>query len=129
MSREKITARANFCIKKGDDWTQRVYFTDDNGEPEDIDGWTFKMDIRPGYGETAIATLQLASGITVIGPTTDGVIELALTATQTGAVTIPDSDKRIPALEAIYDFQSTDADGKKTTEFEGDFIFEKKVTS
>jgi hypothetical protein len=76
----------NATIDQGATWSVTVTYTDSNGAPINLTGYTAAMQVRQQYNSTdAELTLTSPSGGIVITPLT-GIIVITMTATQTAAL-------------------------------------------
>jgi hypothetical protein len=76
----------NATIDQGATWSVTVTYTDSNGTPINLTGYTAAMQVRQQYSSAdADLTLTSPSGGIVITPLT-GVIVITMTATQTAAL-------------------------------------------
>jgi len=76
----------NATIDQGATWSVTVTYTDSNGAPINLTGYTAAMQVRQNYDSTtADLTLTSPSGGIVITPLT-GVVVITMTAAQTEAL-------------------------------------------
>jgi hypothetical protein len=107
-------AEANIKAYQGDTFSPELTFTDDNDDPLDFTGVTFKMQIRKKDG-TLMQTLSQGVDLTVPAPATGGKISFG---------TIIDIEKGIYE----YDLQGTWTDDSVVTLLGGQFEVIKEVT-
>ncbi len=82
-----LAGKHNFIIEQGQDWTRYVTWSTSGGSPKALSGGTARMTIRPYFGDTGSAYLEITknAGIT-LGDSTNN-ITLTLTDVQTAALT------------------------------------------
>lgn len=82
-----MAGRYKILIDQGSTWSLQLTWLDSDGAPIDLTGYSARMQIRPTL-ESSTVTASLTSpsnGITLGG--TAGTVTLAMTATQTAAIT------------------------------------------
>lgn len=103
-----MTSLAALTIKQGDDLSRTLTITDDDGNALDITGATLTFHLRaPGATVDAITP---APALTLTTPAS-GIATLALTDTQTGALTAGTTYR--------YEVEMTDGTGLISTPVEG----------
>lgn len=110
--------RYNIQVYQGSTWTISPQWKIDNLYV-DVTGYTAKMDVRYSASSTStIIELSSTNGRITVG-TTNGKFTLALTATETAALT---------AGSYVYDLEITAPDGTVTRLLEGGFSVSPEVT-
>ena len=101
----------NFQVVQGDTFTIRVTYTNPNGTPINLTGFTAKMDVRdqPG-GKILCASIASGSGITITG--SQGLLDIEFSPAQTRKFTMP---------SAAYQLKVTSSSGQQTTILRGYF--------
>lgn len=87
----------NTVIDQGATWTVNIVYTDYNGDPVNLTGYTARMQLREKFTSTAVLTLTTSNGGLTLTPLTGG-IAVSATAVQTEA---------IPAGFYLYDLELT----------------------
>lgn len=103
-------------LVQGDDLNFTVALTDDNGDPVNISGDSFKMQIRRADG-SVVKTLTTGGGITITG-----------TNTIYGTVAGTDTDDLDPDYTYNYDIQWTLSGGTVRTIVSGRIKAYKQIT-
>lgn len=97
-----MAARQDFDIDQGADWAVTIAWTDSEGEPVDLDGYTARLHMRPGKRGEAVAELDNGEGQGItLGPE-PGSITLALSAAETA---------ELPPALLDYDLVMTSPEG------------------
>ncbi len=78
-----MAAVQNLQIDQGTTWFITVTVTDENGDVKDLTDYTATAHMRKSYYSTTYTNLNA----TIPVPKTDGVVKLALSSTQSSAVT------------------------------------------
>lgn len=102
-------------IRRGDTYTHLVTEYDVDGNPDDITGSSFLVQMRPDPDSTTVTaqfTIQIVDAAA-------GEWQFGLTATQTNALV---------AGQYYYDVQRTYADGTVHTRFQGDVVVENDIS-
>ena len=114
----------NFTIEQGTTTSFDLQYTDSNGDPLNLTGYSAKLQVRPNYAdltETVYLTLSSSlegDGSGIIITPTSGSIKIHMSATKTDSLTFE---------EAMYDLELYS--GSYTTRLiEGKFKVKKSVT-
>lgn len=114
-----MTGQYDFTIHKGVSWTPQLTWTDDNGTPIDLTGYSASMDIKAAATDsTSILSFSTSGGEIVLG-TSDGTIAITATNAQTSAVT---------ANSGVYDLFLTSSSGVVKKLMQGEVEFVVQVT-
>jgi hypothetical protein len=87
----------NTAIDQGATWTVNIVYTDYNGDPVNLTGYTARMQLREKFTSDAVLTLTTSNGGLTLTPLTGGIAVIA-TAAQTEV---------IPAGFYLYDLELT----------------------
>lgn len=108
----------DIAAEQGSDYATTVTYTDDNGSPVNLAGYTCKMQVRTSFGAaTPVLTLSNGNGMTITAAT--GVIAVAITAAALA---------KVPAGSYKYDLEITSGSGQVTKLLAGDFDVSAEVT-
>lgn len=113
---------------QGSTFERKVYFTDENGDPLDLSGRSFRLQVRVDYddAETIFDLSSPSSGLTV--DAVNGILTITITAAQTAAVDVPaDAPGRPPSARWVYDLEMVNG-SIVTKPLYGAFIFIREVT-
>ncbi len=102
-------------IRRGDTYTHLVTEYDVDGNPDNLTGSSFLVQMRPDPDSTTVT----AQFTTTIVDAAAGEWEFGLTSTQTTALT---------AGQYFYDVQRTYADATVHTRFQGDAVVENDIS-
>lgn len=95
-----------------------ITWTEDDGTPIDMTGYTVKMDIKTGYDGNLILSLDSADdSITVVEAS--GQMTFVITPSQTASFNF---------VRAFFDVVATSPDGFATRVIEGTFLLNKGIT-
>lgn len=108
----------DFELDQGDSILEEVAYTDDNGDPVNLTGFTARMQVRKTAASSyAYLVLTSASGLSI--DTDDGIITIAVS---------PASTALIPAGNYVYDLEVVDSSGYTEKLLAGKFILRGEVT-
>jgi hypothetical protein len=108
----------NIEAEQGSDYATTVTYTDNNGSPINLAGYTARMQIRKFTGSaTPVLTLTNTSGLTITAGT--GVIAVAITAAALA---------QVPAGDYKYDLEVVSGAGSVTKLLGGNFDVTAEVT-
>ncbi len=111
-----IPAPRNLYLTRGDDKFYVLTFTDGNGDPIDITGWTIYFTVKRDLDDTDDEAL-IKKDITAHTDPTNGVTKIHLTSDDTDLIG-----------NFYYDIQVKKSDGIILTVLEGMITFKKDVT-
>lgn len=131
-------AQWSFTLKQGADWSASMTWSDDNGAPINLTGYSMKLTIRAFINSTvALLTLSSANttGSHIVLGGTSGTIALIFAHADTATLTpvglaLPGSlltGARVYAL-GVYDLQFTDPTGQVGYLLEGSVSLDPQVT-
>lgn len=126
--RAALPPPTNLFCWQGSTLERTVYFTDLAGDPLDLTGRSFRLQVRSDYeSETTIFDLTSPSaGLTV--DLSAGSVTITFTAEQTAAVEVPaDAVGRPPSARWVYDLEMTNG-AVVTRPIYGVFTFARRVT-
>jgi phage/plasmid primase-like uncharacterized protein len=102
----------NYKITQGDTFSVELQYVDENDNPVNIQGYTFKLEVRDKpAGKIICATCSIGDGI-VITDEVNGLIDLTISTQKTRKFTIP---------QAAYQLQATTSQGSNVTWMQGWF--------
>ena len=105
-------------------WEEDVLWLDDVDAPEDINGFTAKMDIRRRTSDSSpLISLTDSNGRLVLGGV-EGTIRMKLNATETGLLPTNDFDSPF-----VFDLILTDTGGLKTKILKGKVVNRASATA
>lgn len=108
----------DISAEQGSDYATTVTYTDDNGSPVNLAGYSSRMQVRHFAGSpTPVLTLTNGNGMTITAAT--GVISVAITAAALA---------QIPAGSYKYDLEIVSGAGAVTKLLGGDFDVAAEVT-
>ena len=109
----------DFYIEQGATFTQTLIWTDGDGTPVNLTGYSARMQIRPSVtSETIILSLTSNNGRITLGGAT-GAITLTISAVDSAAL-----DK----FSGVYDLELEAANGFVTRLLEGGIAISREVT-
>jgi hypothetical protein len=79
-----VPGALDITIYQGADWTLPLTWLDDDGDPYDLSGWDFRVQIRDTQNDVLLAELSTGNGKIVVGSTSPN-ITLALPHAETAA--------------------------------------------
>lgn len=117
---------ANFPInvKQGSTWAMSMTFTDSNGNPIDVSGWTFAGQIRAEYDSATI----LAS-MTFAGGSSSNIMVATISAATSASIPVNAStDYHLTPTKYAYDIKATKQDLSEDPILQGTAIITPGVT-
>lgn len=115
----KLVPLENLEILQGADWNIVLELCDGEDNVLDLTGTSYKMQIRRYYDRDVEIELSSDNGRININTPISGSIELVLTNQQTSAFDF---------IDAYYDIEMTDSQGKITRLLEGKIHVNKEIT-
>lgn len=114
----------DFIIEKNADWVRILTYKETlsdgyPGDAIDITDYDFKMTIRDTIGGTALFTLTVGDGITILTPASAGQFKLEIPKEELTGVT-----QRV----GVYDLLLVDDDDNTKRLLQGNIVFSDKVT-
>jgi hypothetical protein len=108
----------DISAEQGTNYLTAITYTDDDGDPVNLTGYTARMQVRRFTGSPIpFITLTSSSGLTITAAS--GVIDMAITAAALSA---------IPAGSYKYDLEIVSGAGVVTKLLGGDFDLQAEVT-
>lgn len=124
MNQNNNKGRYNFVCKQGETFNRTITWTDSEGTPVDLGGFTASMAVATAVGASPV--MQLTSGNSRIVLGDDGEITLNLTAAQTAS--IPASTD-LSGCRYLYDLKLVSGSGVATRLLQGTFTVLPQVTT
>lgn len=105
----------NLEFPRGDTYPFRVPITDDADPPQPIDltSAALAYALMRAPGSTPFVNKSIGSGITVVGPPTDGIVDIVIDPADTEA---------LPAGTYYHEAELTEVSGRVTTVLEGKVV-------